>query len=107
MIAHALAPYVTDSSFVEQTRKPPRANSHRGQHVGVGGLVARRLVRNRCLGLFGHCLSVRKVEAHTAPEAACAGVISGDDRAGTPFCHFDSRQQCPVFFDNGVADRSP
>ena len=46
-VSRAPAPYVTDSSFVEQRRKPPRANSHRGQHVGVGGLVARRLVRHR------------------------------------------------------------
>ena len=33
-------------------------------------------------GGLGDSLSVRKVKAHTAPEAVCAGVISAEDRAG-------------------------
>ena len=43
--------------------------------------MARRLARHAWGGL-GDSLSVRKVKAHTAPEAVCVGVITAGDLAG-------------------------
>ena len=52
--------------------KPPRLAGRRGRTCGGtfgwGGL--------------GDSFSVRKVKAHTAPEAVCAGVISAEERTG-------------------------
>ena len=71
-IARAPAQYVTDSSFVEQ---------------GVSTSVWADLWRDvwceiDAWGGLGDNLFVRKVKAHTTPEAVLAGVITADDRAG-------------------------
>ena len=54
--AHAPVQYVTDNSFVEQD-----INQRGRKATEVGGLVARRLVRDRCLGRLGrHPLSAQR-----------------------------------------------
>ena len=78
-IARAPAQHVTDSSFVEQ------GVNQRGREATVASASAWAdlwRVRDRCLGGLGDNLSVRKVKAHTTPEAVLAGVITADDRAG-------------------------
>ena len=74
------AQYVTDSSFVEQ------GVNQRGREATEASTSAdlwRDVWRDiDALGVLGDSLSVRKVKAHTAPEAVCAGVLTADDRAG-------------------------
>ena len=78
----ALGQHVTDSSFVEQ------GVNRRGRKATATSASAwADLWRDvwceidACGGLGGN-LSVRKVKAHTTPEAVLAGVITPDDRAG-------------------------
>ena len=73
-IARAPAQYVTDSSFAEQGVNQHGWKATEASMSAVGGPVA-----CRCLG---DSLSVRKIKAHTAPEAVCAGVITAEDQAG-------------------------
>ena len=61
-IAHALAQYVTDRSFVEQ------GVNQRGRKAAEASTSAWA-----DLWRLGDTLSVRKVKAHTTPEAVLAG----------------------------------
>ena len=81
-IARAPGQHVTDSSFVEQ------GVNRRGRKATATSASAwADLWRDvwceidACGGLGGN-LSVRKVKAHTTPEAVLAGFITLDDRAG-------------------------
>ena len=75
-ITHALAQYATDSSFVEQ------GVNQRGRTVTEASTSAwADWWRDVWWGGLGDTLSVRKVKAHTTPEAVLAGVITADDRA--------------------------
>ena len=74
--------HVTDSSFVEQ------GVNRRGRMATATSASAwadlwRDVWREiNAWGSLGDNLSVRKVKAHTTPEAVLAGVITPDDRAG-------------------------
>ena len=81
-IARAPAQHVTDCSFVEQgvnqrvrsateASTPAWADLWRDVWCGIDAW-----------GGLGENLSVRKVKAHTTPEAVLAGIITADDRAG-------------------------
>ena len=86
-IGRAPAQYVTDSSFVEQgvNQRGRKQPGRRGRTFGAASGV-KSLSGQGGRGL-GDDLSVRKVKAHTTPDAVRAGVISGDDRAGNGFAN--------------------
>ena len=81
-IARAPAQYVTDTSFVEQGVNQ-RGRSATEASTSAWADLCRDVWREvDAWGGLGDNFSVRKVKAHTTPEAVLAGIITADDRAG-------------------------
>ena len=82
-IARASAQYVTDSSFVEQGVNQRGRLATEASTSAWADLWRDVWCEIDVWGSLGENLSVRKVKAHTTPEAVLAGIITAGS-TGTP-----------------------